>query len=282
MKQTVINKLNGYGRWMSDSNGMGFKDFINNYMKNFMTQKDVNHKYQVPLKILYDMGIGREKGGRHIGHAEGVYTLDRLKNSQLVYDEDDNWVPINKLNTNYTALAHLVVEILEKEGKLEGFVKFMEGKTDDEIQDMLKSKKNYFFKKVGEHFKSVSDFDNVLEPIKRSSGIGERAENNVRETLEKAGFTTKYQGGDGDLIDMIFGIDLIMEKTGKTYLIQIKNNPAHIDITNGYYEFITLFVNPVTNYVVKGGRKTYTYSGIRIVQRNGNEHFLDKEGKLIK
>ena len=112
-------------------------------------------------------------------------------------------------------------------------------------------------------------FDGVIEPIKRSSGIGERTENNVREVLEKSGFTLKYQGGDGDLIDMIYGIDLIMEKKGRMYLIQIKNNPAHIDINSGYYQHITLFANP-------------TRDGIRIVERSGKEHFLNSNGKLIK
>jgi hypothetical protein len=267
MRKKIINKLASFGKWLSDDNGMEFKKFINYVLKDHVTKEDVNHKYQVPLKILYDMGVG--SGTRQINRIKDVYTLERLNNSGLIFDVDGNWMPINKLNTNYYALSELIVSVLEKEGKLEGFSKFVEEKTDEEIMGFLKEKNSYFFKKVMEYFKEISDYDSVLGSIKRTSAIGEKTENEVREILEKSGFSTKYQGGDGDLIDMIFGIDLIMEKKGKMYLIQIKTNPKHIDVTNGYYKDITLFVNP-------------TNDGIRIVERSGKEHFLDRNGKLIK
>jgi len=266
MRKNIINKLVSFGKWLSDDNGMAFKNFINQILKEYNVDRDFNMDYQVPLKILYDMGIC--SGTRQINKIRGIYTLERLNNHNIIFDADGKWLPINKLNTNYYALSELIVNVLEKEGKLEGFNKFIEDKTDEEIMGFLKERNGYFFKKITEHFIDITDFDSVLGSIKRTSAIGEKTENEVREILEKSGFSTKYQGGDGDLIDMIFGIDLIMEKKGKMYLIQIKTNPKHIDITNKYYKDITLFTNP-------------TKDGIRIVERSGKEHFLNKEGKLI-
>lgn len=263
MREEIINKLSGYRYWLSDDIGMGFKKEINRILSKFTKETDVNYKYQVPLKMLYDMGIG------DIKKQDDLYILDKLKKSRLVYDDDGNWLPINKLNTNYYALSELIVSVLEKTNKLEGFYNFINKKTDEEIKDFLKKHNKFFFNRVIEDYKIVPDFDSVLGSIKITSEKGAKSEKYVGSVLERAGFTTKYQGGDGDLIDMIFGIDLFSEKKGKMYLIQIKTNPKHIDIKDPKYKYITLFANPTKD------------GGVRIVERSGKEHFLDKNGKLI-
>ena len=66
-----------------------------------------------------------------------------------------------------------------------------------------------------------------VKNINYRSKIGEDAENNVKNKLEEKGFELLYQGGEGDLIDMTFGVDLIMShpETGpKT--IQVKSNES--------------------------------------------------------
>ena len=66
-----------------------------------------------------------------------------------------------------------------------------------------------------------------VKNINYRSKIGEDAENNVKNKLEEKGFELLYQGGEGDLIDMTFGVDLIMshpEIGPKT--IQVKSNES--------------------------------------------------------
>ena len=41
--------------------------------------------------------------------------------------------------------------------------------------------------------------------------------------LEKEGYTTLYEGGNGDFIDMKYGVDLIVEKYGDISLVQVKS-----------------------------------------------------------
>ena len=71
--------------------------------------------------------------------------------------------------------------------------------------------------------KSNLDFKNYVSWNRNNSAAGEIAEDKVRQMLESKGCKTLYQGGDGDFIDMIYGIDLIVSKNNKIYTVQVKN-----------------------------------------------------------
>ena len=43
--------------------------------------------------------------------------VDSLMNIKMVYDDNNDWVPINKLNTNYSDLSVLITDILIGEGE---------------------------------------------------------------------------------------------------------------------------------------------------------------------
>ena len=43
--------------------------------------------------------------------------VDNLMNIKMVYDDNNDWVPINKLNTNYSDLSVLITDILIGEGE---------------------------------------------------------------------------------------------------------------------------------------------------------------------
>ena len=74
-------------------------------------------------------------------------------------------------------------------------------------QDIIDYIKNYF------------DIDSIKEftrNTKVTSNTGEKAEDYVKSVLEKFGMETLYNGGNGDFIDMVFGIDLIMKYNHKS------------------------------------------------------------------
>ena len=81
---------------------------------------------------------------------------------------------------------------------------------------------------------------------------------------------TLYAGGHGDFIDMLYGIDLIMDYKGKTYLIQVKNTEDQALKSSEYprYRKLDYFAAP-TNF------------GIIIKNTDGRITKLNQEGEVI-
>jgi hypothetical protein len=81
---------------------------------------------------------------------------------------------------------------------------------------------------------------------------------------------TLYTGGHGDFIDMLYGIDLIMDYKGKNYLVQVKNTEDQALKSAEYtrYRKLDYFIAP-TNF------------GIIIKTTNGRIIKLNQEGKPL-
>lgn len=70
-----------------------------------------------------------------------------------------------------------------------------------------------------------------------------------------------FQGGDGDPIDMVYGIDLILHspKTDKYFFVQVKSDPvAALNACNNWrYSTLDFYCAPI----IDGGvRKTILYT----------------------
>ena len=91
----------------------------------------------------------------------------------------------------------------------------------------------------------------------------------TKKLLEENGYTTLYTGSNGDFIDMKYGIDIIMEKDGKIFLVQVKSksNAAKTSIQNTAYRYIDIFAG-----------ETIDKNGIDIFRRENdfNVEFLSK------
>jgi hypothetical protein len=76
--------------------------------------------------------------------------------------------------------------------------------------------------------KYLSDPKDLLpytDKITQWSEVGEGNEDLVANILTSKGYTVVYQGGNGDFIDMKFGIDLIVKSPkGKIQTIQVKTS----------------------------------------------------------
>jgi hypothetical protein len=186
---------------------------INKLVANNSTPKNFNPDYQIGLSLLYKTGKYSD-----IKDNGGVYSSFKLDNLTKVLDSSGKWHPVNKLNTNSFDQAELLYDLYKSIGVY------------DEVGNI--QNENDLKKWVMEYNNSVDlytliksnlDFKNYTTWNRKNSALGEIAEDKVRQMLESKGCQVLYQGGDGDFIDMIYGVDLIVSKNGKIYTVQVKN-----------------------------------------------------------
>ena len=260
-ERSLCSKLNKLGSWMVWD--LGLKNVIDDILKNHKVIKDYNDDYQVPLKILHDTGNFND-----ILFIDGKYFHKRFKGIGLVKDENDQWHFVNKLNTNYSDLAELLTKVLvdlklDYIGDLS--IQYMKSILLEKKQDIINYIKNYF------------DIDSIKEftrNTKVNSNTGEKAEDYAKSVLEKFGMETLYNGGNGDFIDMVFGIDLIMKYKERIIICQVKarDYQAKNATKNKYYNRVNYFISPIDGIG----------NGIVIYNKKGESFMIDDNGKIIK
>jgi hypothetical protein len=92
------------------------------------------------------------------------------------------------------------------------------------------------------------------------TSIGDSVENFVKDkflSIEKKGvrlYECPYQGGDGDPIDMVYSVDLIIKKIGSDdfKLIQVKSSPntTRISSSESRYSNIDFFCSKIGDKVI--------------------------------
>jgi hypothetical protein len=239
---------------------LGLKDIIDEKIKLMGEVKDLNDQYQEPLEILYNTGKFKE-----IKKEGDKYYLPRLSDRITIYDEGGEWSYVNKLNTNYADLAELLTELFIRGG----VANKLSNKNRLGLKTYLNSIKDKLLAVLDKYFK-LDEYKDFVRNTKVLSKRGEKAEEEVKRVLENFGMRTLYAGGHGDFIDMIFGVDLIMDYRGKTYLIQVKNTEDQALKSSEYrkYDRLDYFTAP-TNF------------GITIKNKDGRITKLDKEGQVI-
>jgi len=259
----LCHKIESLKTFLYNDYGLGLKNIINSKLEEMMALKDVNPDYQKPLKLLYDTQKYNQEGRYdYISETEGYYENVSLKSVNRVFDQNGNFDYINKLNTNYADLAELLTELL-KRGNM---VQKLNAKNNLGVKSYLLSIKDKL-EKVLDKYIDISEYRSFVRNTTSRSQIGEQAENDVRDILEKYGMKTLYQGGDGDFIDMLFGTDLIMSDNGKTITIQVKNreNQAKSDLASWKYKKVDFLVAPIDN-------------GIIMFDHKGGETKIDEDG----
>jgi hypothetical protein len=263
----LCHKIGNLKTFLHNDYGLGLKNIINSKLEEMMELKDVNQKYQLPLKLLYDTKKYTQSGKYdYISENGGYYENEILKSVNRVFDTNGKFDYINKLNTNYSDLAELLTELL-KRGNM---VQKLNKKDALGVKNYLSSIKDKL-EKVLDKYIDISEYRSFVRNTTVLSQIGEQAENDVRDILEKYGMKTLYQGGDGDFIDMLFGTDLIISDGGKTTTIQVKSkeNQAKSDLSSWNYKKVDFLVAPTDN-------------GIIMFDHKGGETKIDKDGNLIK
>jgi hypothetical protein len=265
-QQNLCSNLNSLGKFLYSEDGLGLQriiDFKTNQMKKLV---DLNNQYQEPLAILWETGKYNQSGRYdYISKENDYYQNEAMKSVNRVYDDNGKWDSINKLNTNYSDLAELLTELFIR-GNMVGTLK---DKNALGLRKYLISIKDKLERVIDKYIK-LDEFKSFVRNTKHLSKIGEKAENDVKNILTKAQIDTVYQGGDGDFVDMIFGVDLIVNSGGEVYTIQVKSNEIQAKESRGLKKYGKIdFTASPTDY------------GIIMFDIDNNELKFDKNGDEI-
>jgi len=246
------------GSWVTGKSGLYLSEIIDHILddsKTIISDKVIEDNIKGVDILLINKKIDEYQYNRFISN---------ISSKRLVHDEDGNWVPINKLNTNYTDVSKLLTDLLfdsylneKDQSSKEILLKFIYFKNIGEVKNVLLKNKVHLIKLLNE-YKGDSDIIKKLEKytsnIIKLSDIGEKTENKVVNRLERSGWEKLYQGGDGDFIDMLFSVDLILQKNNGVWTFQVKSSEKGgkgfiQDVENNKYKYgaVDYLIYPVKN-----------------------------------
>jgi hypothetical protein len=261
-QKKLCQNLYKIGKWLVDDYGL--KEVINELLSKHKITDDSIDEYQDALKILKETGRFDD-----IFIEDGIYKHEKFKSTSLVYDINGEYHYVNKLNTNRGDLSELLTKII-----FEKNLGYVSNYTEDDLKEFLIKHRNIIVKYIEKEF-NIDDIKEFTRNSKSNTEYGEKVEKYVESILNKSGFTTVIQSkGDGDFIDMIFGIDLIMDYKGRIILCQVKPTVKQsISASeNNYYRRIDYFISPVSGIG----------SDIIIYNRKGDSFIINKNGELVK
>lgn len=239
--QLLFNKISSLERWLYRADGLGLMSVIDNlfieqgYAVNLTQEEIIKFEEGLYFLRLTDM---KES---YIRRRLMDKLPDGIENIKLVKDSDNQYMYVNKLNTNYRDLSEMLVELIKRGCEAnpdKGYVVYDDVMTNPKIG---LSKLKPYIKKLLEHYfvkngEELEDFNKFTKYSTILTGIGEKSEEEFKEYFEDMGFEVLYQGGNGDFIDMIFGCDLIIHREDYGYKsVQIKHNFPSWDNLK-YYE----------------------------------------------
>ena len=260
-KRKFCQKVSNLKYWIYKPYGLDLQQAVENILSNFSTNIDFNKdpKYQTPLKYLKKTGRFDNKDDfRYIEVLpDGTYYAKCINNISQVLDSNGNYDPVNKLNTNYLDLAELIFDILSKEDSAL-------------VLSSLELSESEFKKKLSSFFtgkdlvslinKNIPDIRVYITHNRIMTSIGDSVENFVKDKFLSIGkkgvrlYECPYQGGDGDPIDMVYSVDLIIKKIGSDdfKLIQVKSssNTTRISSSESRYSNIDLFCSKIGDKVI--------------------------------
>lgn len=162
-------------------------------------------------------------GDRFVVGTIDQFISDRLPELAFIYDEEHGtkWSPINKLDTNYSDAAVLITDIINMSKSFDAqevLDELNDGYTSKlrSVLSVIENNKDLIYKRflVDTNLYSQNSLFNSME--------GEEVENFVIKTMSENGWSLVHQGSGGDPIDVLLGVDLIMEKDGEIKTIQCK------------------------------------------------------------
>lgn len=228
-REDLYDRIHGLRKWLYTSSGLGLMSVIDQIFeeygyKNGLTSVEIE-KFKSGLEIIRKTDLTSS----YITSKLREKIPSGVENLKLVRDPNGDWDYLNKLNTNYTALAELVTELIMRgleynydKGRI-----VYDRVMKDPVEGLTFLKphmKRLIVSYFIERGQGLNDFRKFCSHIKVTTDMGEAAEMRVQKYLEDHGLEISYSGGNGDFIDMIFGCDMIVhsEKFGyKT--VQVKN-----------------------------------------------------------
>lgn len=289
----LCDRINSLREWLHKEDGLGMQFIVDNYIDSLGVKEPLTNKEKDYIKRGYEYLKQTSYSQSYIDWilkrdfetTDINQVLDRVR---LVF-EDDEYHFVNKLNTNYSDLAELITQMFIKtDNSKEMYTtafgeRGVDGVSDEELKEGLLRVKDRFEGILNDKF-TFDDIKTYVNNSKRNSDIGDNGETTVANFLKDQEFDIVFQGGDGNFIDMKFGVDLIAYKDNRFYTIQVKpNNPnkwlsskryKNVDWIATYRGGVNIFANK--NGVVNG--EEYQSGGVNNITpyiKDDGESFIE-------
>jgi len=202
-----------------------FKELVNSILEEYkkpyikVTQlKDINRLRQIVKALLDTEKITNYQ------YNNFIRDLDDDTNFLYLYDDNGNWSPLNKLNTNYYANARLFSRVLRYSKIYDSdrvLTELKRGFTDG-LEYIVNELENFPEAKASIFQNFIKNDKKLIEIIENTSNVGDLIEDQVMCELKEHGWKVYYHGGSGDLIDQRLGIDIIIRKKKEIKTVQVK------------------------------------------------------------
>lgn len=248
-KNQIFGKINNLRGFLFEKDGLNMQFVINKKINDAgettpRPDMVVQKKY---ANLLFDLGKIDKKSLNRF--------LWVLNNDKRVH-VDGKWHIVNKSNSNYSFLAQLLTDIL-LENNLEHILQPISETNDmTVIKDILLKNKTDILEIMDE----TLDIDDLIKLSEERLGdtdvIGNKTEDEAIKWLQDKGMRVMKVGGDGDLIDIFFGIDVFVQYKGKIFTVQVKTSERQKEdfisrYKQGKYQAVDILL-----YKGKGGEIT--------------------------
>jgi hypothetical protein len=267
----IQRKISRLGRWLDDENGLGLNKLISSILKPLeekISDEEIA-KYTYGAKILLDNGNINE-------NKYNWFTKTLLPNVGLIYVNNE-WHPVNKLNTNPKDLANLLTDFLFKSYNSGGLAskKILENISDTSVDEIIKNSLLEYKDRLKELFElyleEPEDLFRYVENNIKDSFNGEKVEDEVKRKFESLGYELLYQGGNGDYLDMVFSVDLIFKRNnGVIKTIQVKSSEYQLSsfikkYEQGKHRAVDLVIYPSED---SDGNEIFTIYDVKLKTKN--------------
>ncbi len=225
---------------------------------------------------------------KNISQKEYDNFMFNLKNIKHIFDIFGDWDLINKLNTNYTACAYLILHFLydysqqhpEIQKEIELILDNLISNKDNpdyrtlvRFLDTLITKNPTIQQYIYNNYIMLDPHKFIIRNlIQTTTTSGEIAENTVIDYLINLGFKLLYQGGNGSLPDQKFQIDAIFKSpTGQILGVQIKK---------------AILIRPITLPYINPDYTYYCVEHVHNFENTNSDHYdllimIDQNGNII-
>lgn len=245
-------KIENLKNWIYDNNGLGMMNIIysifdsNGYCVDQSDLSKEKEKFKKDLEYLKKTSFPTYYINMRLKN------LNNMKIVKVNQNGEYKWHFVNKLNTNYSDLTDLLVFVIKKmvNDENDNIKKFGINVYNNiindpklgllEIKNRIEKIITYYLIKNSESDlvngkKGLGDFMKFTKNIINSSYKGQHAEDAVERYLILEGFDILVKGGDGDFIDMLYGVDMVVYREDIGYKsIQIKTYKPKTEYLDRY------------------------------------------------
>ena len=283
------NNIRTLKNWINDKGGLNLPEIMDLLLEKFkspLNEEEISKFFTglETLKLTDYPDVDRKY------NKSSILKGDIRKYGKIIRSEDGTYDFLNKLDTNYTQLSKFMCYLLEKmindeneEIKAKGV--YFYSKITKNLENGLLEFRNEIEYFANYYLKTKNDYKDVfVDELVHLTNVGDYAESLTRDYLLNNGFKIVYNGGNGDFIDKIFGIDYIVHHRHYGYkTFQVKHNSFDLEKTFSRYARLGI------NYGVVANKKKFkvfdlqnNYKEFDILNIDFVINFISFKNKFIK